>query len=230
MQLNLNVNMEEEDMNSHFQNIYYVENGYGSCFTLGLRKFNRFFYEKNVENLDSPCMRIALMIGQIVLGVFAYPILGIGALIGLAINEIDLRCNNCSFKNWAIENINNFKTEPLLTTSSRFSIEKNTQANSFNQRRSTTSMLDESSFAEFQSKAVEEVTQAIDNFTTAGLFVVQVDIKKQIASGAAMLSTNELAVKWMAHMPEQQYMLEYAVEQYKKSLAASNNGLPLQQA
>jgi hypothetical protein len=155
---NLNIQIDNFRFNTHFENLYTDDRAIGSSLTLGLRKFNIFFDDACLINTNKPHVKNCITLAKIVLGIFAIPLLGTLALIGIGLNEIHLRLHNRSVKNWARS-----PAQENTYASKRFAIDpsgKNTQ----NLKHTVT------------SNPWKKAVEGIDEMTNKGYFVSELSV------------------------------------------------------
>lgn len=169
---------------THLKNLYHVETAYGSPLTYGLRKYTLFFDVKRFINRDNDMARVAWTVAQCISGVILYPIFGLTALIGVAINEIHLRSHNEAFKKWAIASLQctpgNSKA-CAFKNALQFSPEKNVLSYSCQYTRTTGGSQEASVYKTFVQKGLEKIHEAFNEATDMGLFAAKIEIATQKA-------------------------------------------------
>jgi hypothetical protein len=219
----------EPKPNSHFQNLYYVENAKGSSLTYGLRSFNRFFETKciELEIQNKKCSATILKIVKIMLDILVYPILGALALIGVYINEYHLNFHNSDFELLGSEAIG--KSQKLIHVSPRFSQTDNIKTTNFEE---STRGTDLSNFF-----ALQKILSGIVNTATSnGLFIAKLEMdalkEKAVIFDSFMRPLRvcelELNLNISLHQPENQDSRRLSIEavkEAKKSGSATLNQL-----
>lgn len=190
-------------VDSHTKNLYYTEHAAGSFLTRGLRRYQYHFETARLNHSEQKFVKAMITVGQIALGIFAYPLLGTLALLGLAINELHLLGHNSGYKRW-------FKYRLKELNDSSSGSENLFQRQSTNLPAIVMNNRLEARFERSGSEAIEVygegilalVKNQINDWSKRGVFIAEAKLSHQPPLPGLLSTEMRLSADLVAYLPD----------------------------
>lgn len=189
--------------NSTFQNLYHVEGGDGSKLTAGLRKYNMHFKVEHLKLIaqNKRAAAVALKIVKFVLDLIIYPILGTVALLGVVINAVHVKLNNCSRQS-------NLKKAVQSATAMTYIMAKFDNGNPQDVNTFTGAI----DTPQAQKQLLSVIKQTVKKATRNGLFVAKFQTSHPINPVTNMAQTYMLQVDISTHVVANQDVINKSIK------------------